>query len=70
MVFVMLQGCMRLVADSVPVEHVLSGVCAIRDCGVHTCYSDAYVLLQIQFLSSVFCLVFALYKTLEHILLQ
>ena len=31
MVFVMLQGCMRLVADSVPVEHVLSGVCAVQD---------------------------------------
>ena len=34
LVFAMLQ-CMHLVADSVPVECVLSGVCAVRDHGVH-----------------------------------
>ena len=64
----MLQQCMHLVADSVPVECVLSGVCAVRDHGVHAvlqleymqCYNDAYVLLQILFLSSMFCLVFAM----------
>ena len=62
LVFAMLQ-CMHLVADSVPVERVWCLLCTRpwSTCDVTTMHMS-----QILFLSSVFCPVFVLYKTMEY----